>query len=280
MSRWFRFYDESLDDPKVQLLKPEIFKAWVNILCLASKNGGVLPPEAELSFALRLSEEKACEILNELMVRGLLDMEGDAVRPHNWDRRQYKSDISNDRVKRFRAKDRNDDVTLHETPPETETDSETDNTSVGGILSREPRAAAASIDLIELEKRCEEATGLCLAGRKIEVIAKLISEGVALEDRILPVMRTAAAELREWGKPPPKTWAYFEKPIRDETRKAAPAARKIETVFVIEGSPQWQALCTRKPESYLRSMLNGKRGIPWPAADLANVSRETIGVRE
>lgn len=27
MSRWFRFYDEALDDPKVQRLSPEKFKA-------------------------------------------------------------------------------------------------------------------------------------------------------------------------------------------------------------------------------------------------------------
>jgi hypothetical protein len=42
-ARWFRFYDDALNDPKVQKLSGDLFKAWVNILCLASKHGGELP---------------------------------------------------------------------------------------------------------------------------------------------------------------------------------------------------------------------------------------------
>jgi len=34
MSQWFRMYAEVLDDPKVQRLSGDEFKAWVNILCL------------------------------------------------------------------------------------------------------------------------------------------------------------------------------------------------------------------------------------------------------
>jgi hypothetical protein len=40
--------------------------------------------------------------------------------PHNWDKRQYKSDVSTERVKRFRNGKRN----VSETPPETEADTE------------------------------------------------------------------------------------------------------------------------------------------------------------
>lgn len=270
MSRWFRFYDEALDDPKVQLLKPELFKAWVNLLCLASKNGGVLPPEEELCFALRLSQEKACELLNELMIRGLLDVERDVVRPHNWDRRQYKSDVSNERVKRFREKGRNGDVTLHETPPEAETDteSETDNNIGGGTIPREPIAAAA--DLKELQRRCEQATGLTRIGdRKIEAIAQLVADGFSLDDRILPLMRSVAAELRTWGKPEPATWAYFDKAVRDDARKVQAAEKSVEMVFIAKGSPGWSALVrSGKKEGYLCGMMkkagDGTEGIYWP----------------
>jgi len=31
--RWFRFYAESVNDPKVQRLPAHLFKTWVNILC-------------------------------------------------------------------------------------------------------------------------------------------------------------------------------------------------------------------------------------------------------
>ena len=134
MSRWFRLYEETLDDPKVQLLKPELFKAWVNLLCLTSRNNGVLPPCDQIAFALRMTEERVEEVMSEFISKGLIDETDDFTRPHNWQARQYKSDDSNERVKRYRAKKCNGDVTLHVTPPETETETETDNNSLRSLL--------------------------------------------------------------------------------------------------------------------------------------------------
>ena len=59
MSRWFRFYDSVLEDPKVQRMDPVMFKAWVNIMCLASRGEGILPPISDIAFALRISDEQA-----------------------------------------------------------------------------------------------------------------------------------------------------------------------------------------------------------------------------
>ena len=119
MSRWFRFYDEAVNDPKVQRLPGEKFKAWVNLLCLASKNGGILPSLSDISYILRLSEEKVSALLNEFCAAGVIDpieVEGGPMsyEPHNWKERQYKSDVSTTRVKRFRQRERN----VSETPPE------------------------------------------------------------------------------------------------------------------------------------------------------------------
>lgn len=88
MSRWFRFYDDSLNDPKVQLLPNWLFKAWVNILCLASKNGGQIVPD-QIAFALRCSGEEAAEILNLLNDAELIDNIDGKITPHNWSGRQY-----------------------------------------------------------------------------------------------------------------------------------------------------------------------------------------------
>ncbi len=41
--RWFRFYSEVLDDPKVQGLSLGLFKMWINLLCIAARNDGYLP---------------------------------------------------------------------------------------------------------------------------------------------------------------------------------------------------------------------------------------------
>ncbi len=249
MSRWFRFYDEALDDPKVQMLRPELFKAWVNVLCLASKNGGVLPTDEEICFALRLSEEKACELLRDLQGRGLIDVTEQGRRPHNWDKRQYKSDVSTGRVKRHRNKERNGDETFHGTPPETETETETetDNNIGGGSTIRAPAAAAElKLDKGDLQRQCEQASGLSLGSRKIEVIERLVADGFDLEGRVLPLLRSISKELRDWGKPPPDTWAYFDKPIRDLSRKPPASAVQVEQVFVKKDSPEWCAIIAKK----------------------------------
>ena len=95
MAGWLRLYDEILDDPKVQKLSGDDFKAWVNLLCLASQSGGEIPSLADAAFALRLPETKAGAIIADLAKRELMDpVDGGYFRPHNWDKRQYKSDVT------------------------------------------------------------------------------------------------------------------------------------------------------------------------------------------
>lgn len=104
MARWFRFYEDALDDPKVQRLSGDAFKVWVNILCVASRNSGLLPARCDLAFALRKSEKAADEAVAELVAAGLIDMTDAGPTPHNWSGRQYVSDTSYERVKRHRGK--------------------------------------------------------------------------------------------------------------------------------------------------------------------------------
>ena len=66
MTRWFRVYDDLVDDPKVQRLEPSLFKALINLWCLTSANDGVFPPIDEIAFKLRMKPEKAQRVLNEL----------------------------------------------------------------------------------------------------------------------------------------------------------------------------------------------------------------------
>ena len=98
---WFRFYSEALDDPKVQSLKPELFKVWINFLCISSKFSGRVPRE-DVSFYLRINEKTANQMLDSLAHKGLIDVDGEFLVPHNWKRRQFVSDGSTERVKNFR----------------------------------------------------------------------------------------------------------------------------------------------------------------------------------
>ena len=84
MSRWFRYYDEALDDPKVQRLSGDLFKVWVNLLSLASKNDGKLPSADDISFRLRISVQDAQQRVEDLILAGLIDVLPDkSFEPHN-----------------------------------------------------------------------------------------------------------------------------------------------------------------------------------------------------
>ncbi len=134
MARWFRLYSEVVNDPKVQKLPCEDFRAWVNLLCLASENDGKLPPIEDVAFALRMTLDGARTVVERLSSGGLIDRvsggaDGYHYAPHGWAKRQYKSDTSTERVKRFRQRSE----TVSETPPETETDTEQRVTKVTHI---------------------------------------------------------------------------------------------------------------------------------------------------
>jgi len=102
---WFRFYAEAFRDPKVQRLAPQIYKTWVNILCIACENDGKLPSVDDLSYHLRLSIHDAQQHFDELVLAGLIDiLPNKSATPHNWDQRQFKSDTSADRVRKHREK--------------------------------------------------------------------------------------------------------------------------------------------------------------------------------
>ena len=129
-----------------------------------------------------------------------------------------------------------------------------------GAQEREP--AAPVVDMQEVERRCEQATGWHLTG--IKAIADLVAVGVDLESRVLPILRDVAAQSKKHGKPPPDTWHYAVPIIKDQTRVPKPASKPIPMAFAIEGSETWGRLAKVKKESLLRAMLSkhhGKEGV-------------------
>jgi hypothetical protein len=54
MSRWFRFYDDVIDDPKILKLPEDVRWHWVALLCVASKHGGSCLAWRTVSILLRL----------------------------------------------------------------------------------------------------------------------------------------------------------------------------------------------------------------------------------
>lgn len=127
MSRWWRAHDEAVDDPKLGALTDRQHRAWFNLCCITSQNGGVLPAISAIAFKLRTTVEKARTVVAELVALGLFDIDSETGKcaPHNWAGRQFQSDVSTTRVQRFRERKRNVSPAVSETPPETEAD--TDN---------------------------------------------------------------------------------------------------------------------------------------------------------
>jgi hypothetical protein len=160
--RWFRLYDDVLNDPKVQSLPPKLFKGLVNIWCLASKHDGVLPCNKSVAFALRMTEEKSKKLLDSLYGLGFLDQMENGLSPHNWGKRQFASDSSTTRTRAYkereRSKEQPGDAPDTESESESESDTDTDKksdvkTSLSLSIALENyNAAAQSLGLSEAQK--------------------------------------------------------------------------------------------------------------------------------
>jgi hypothetical protein len=102
--QWFRMYAEAVDDEKLRLLAFEDRWHFVAILCL--KAMGTLDSEAphlerRIGLKLGLQLPQLDELKRRLLDVRLID---DNWQPIKWDERQYESDISTGRVRKFREK--------------------------------------------------------------------------------------------------------------------------------------------------------------------------------
>jgi hypothetical protein len=101
--RWFRMYTRVVHDPKLQRLPLPLFRAWVNILCLAKDNEGRVPSVEDLSFHLKVPNKAVQKILDGLQKAELIDRTKNGFIPHDWDDWQYQSDSSTARVRKHRS---------------------------------------------------------------------------------------------------------------------------------------------------------------------------------
>lgn len=127
---WFRVYHDIIDDPKILAL-PRTYR-WhvVELLAVSSRQAqrGQLPSIKEIGIHLRLTTQKAAEVVSTLREAGFIDVNGDGVtlHIHGWEKRQFKSDNVSARTAgwRERSGERSQNVPVN--GPDTETDTETD----------------------------------------------------------------------------------------------------------------------------------------------------------
>lgn len=112
MNTWFRMYAEFATDPKVQMLSEVMQRRLVMLLCMRCCNDLVTLHVTEIAFQLRISDDELKETKSIFVSKGFIDEGWNVL---NWDKRQFRSDSSAERVSRHREKKKqasNGDVTL------------------------------------------------------------------------------------------------------------------------------------------------------------------------
>ena len=256
--RWFRFYAESINDPKVQRLPPHLFKTWVNLLCLTCANGGNIPPISDVAFQLRMSEFDAQSQVDELIGLGLIDIATDkTLEPHNWKGRQFLSDTSNERVRKHRAKkaeaSQKPECNVTVTPPDTDTDTDTEVNYQRSITTpREADAALPEVSNLKiLSDRLMQVAAPCLASQAVApglvvmtVPMMWLDQGADLERDVIPAIQGIVAK----GKRNISTWDYFTKPVAENKARRLkglphvelPAAKPYTGKLKADGSHETQ----------------------------------------
>src|SRR4051794_13145050 len=76
MNRWFRFYGDAINEPKLVRLTDRQHRLWVGLLCIASKYDGELPTIDDIAIMLRTSPGSLTAVIKTLIAGGLLDEDG------------------------------------------------------------------------------------------------------------------------------------------------------------------------------------------------------------
>lgn len=137
---WFRLYHEFATDPKLQMMSEADQRRYVMVLCLKCCNDDVTLHDKEVAFQLRISED-------EWLITKKLFLDKDLIcqdnKPIAWNKRQFLSDSSTERVAKHREKKKagvkqKGNVTV--TPPDSDSDSDNkNNISFSDFWNRYPR---------------------------------------------------------------------------------------------------------------------------------------------
>jgi hypothetical protein len=199
---WFRLWADAVDDEKLRLLAFEDRWHFVALLCckaqgLLDEPGDLMARKVAVKLGLQLRELD--EVARRLAEVGLIDQAD--FQPIAWDRRQYASDRSTERVRKFR--ERKQDETLQErsrnadeTPmkrsrnaAETETETETEAEDTHPTLP-EPKSAKLK-PVWTLPPNIDPAAWAEFEGHRKEIQKPLTDRARSANAKILAAMSPA-----------------------------------------------------------------------------------------
>lgn len=150
---WFRMYAEFAHDPKVQMLPEVMQRRYVMLMCMRCSNALVTLQADEIAFHLRIDAAQLEETKALFLAKGFINEAWELL---NWEKRQFSSDTSAQRVAKHRAAKkaaeeaaRNGDVTLPQRKSnaldtDTDTDTDTEEKSRAKATSKAEAKATAS----------------------------------------------------------------------------------------------------------------------------------------
>ena len=74
--KWFRFYNEFVDDPKISMMSDSDQLLWVKALCLASDSksrGKILLTDEEICWKLRIAIEQWKHAIDKFRAKGMIE---------------------------------------------------------------------------------------------------------------------------------------------------------------------------------------------------------------
>ena len=207
---WFRLYHEAIDDPKLKLL--EFRYRWHYIALLCCKAQGILDNQnTELrkrmvAAKMELSTTELEQVIWTLAEIDLVDP--DTMQPLAWDDRQFQSDNSAERVKKYREKQKkqqdkdmkrycNGDVTVQDTDTDTDTEEEKEKTK-----PKPKRFVPPTPD--DVKQYCRERNNAVDPERFVDFYA---SKGWMVGKT---KMKDWKASVRTWEKTTPKTQEHYD----------------------------------------------------------------------
>ena len=148
---WFRMYAEFAHDPKVQMLPEVMQRRYVMLMCMRCSNALVTLQADEIAFHLRIDAAQLEETKALFLAKGFINEAWELL---NWEKRQFSSDTSAQRVAKHRAAKkaaeeaaRNGHVTLPQQKSnalDTDTDTDTEEKRRAKATSKAEAKATAS----------------------------------------------------------------------------------------------------------------------------------------
>jgi hypothetical protein len=107
---WFRLYSEFAHDPKVQTMPVAMQRHLIMLFCLRCEGKPLRKySDEEIAYFLQITPLELPPVKSILEKKGFIDNTWEIL---NWDKRQYVSDSSTDRVRQYRERMKQDETLL------------------------------------------------------------------------------------------------------------------------------------------------------------------------